>query len=261
MRKKIQDYIDNCLICLIANSSGNKREGEMQITEAPSKPFDVVHLDHYGPLPQADDGSKYVLVVVDAKTRYTWYFATCSTSAKETCDNLKFLWNVFGTPTEIVTDRGTAFTSREFATLIESYRIKHRKVAVASPWANGLAERSNRFLKPSLTKLSEDPNEWRLHLEKVQYVVNNTVNSSIKTTPSKLLLGFDQRNHTDSEISELVNEWTEINKDRDRHDLQEMAGEATAKIQHYTISRIMTRYTRNLRCTRQESMYSSATCK
>lgn len=52
-------------------------------------------------------------------------------------------------------------------------------MAVASPWANGLAERVNRFLRSSLTKLINDQYEWKDYLEKLQYVVNNTVNFSI----------------------------------------------------------------------------------
>lgn len=77
-------------------------------------------------------------------------------------------------------------------------------------WANGLAERSNRFLKSSLTKLSND-SEWKFYLDKVQYVVNNSFNSSIKTTPSKL--GYDQRKHADSELIQLVNNWVSGDSD------------------------------------------------
>lgn len=39
MRRKIRDYIDGCVVCLIANSSMNRREGEIQEQEAPKLPF------------------------------------------------------------------------------------------------------------------------------------------------------------------------------------------------------------------------------
>lgn len=65
----------------------------------------------------------------------------------------------FGKPNELVTDRGTAFTSKEFADFIETRGIKHRKVAIAAPWVNGTVERINRFLKTSLTKLIDNQAE------------------------------------------------------------------------------------------------------
>lgn len=44
--KKIRNYIGNCIKCLIANSSNHAREGEMQITSNPTKPFEIIHLDN-----------------------------------------------------------------------------------------------------------------------------------------------------------------------------------------------------------------------
>lgn len=84
--------------------------------------------------------------------------------------------------------------------------MSHRKVAVASPWANGLAERVNRFLKSSLMKVVEEADQWKKHIYSVQYVINNTHNSAIKSTPSKLLLGYNQRDHPDKDLSVLISQ-------------------------------------------------------
>lgn len=235
IRKRIRDYKDNCVTCLMADSSAHSREGELQVTSTALKPFEIVHLDHYGPLPQTVDNKKYVLVVIEAMSRYTWFFATRSTTSKESCEILKFLFNVFGAPKELVSDRGTAFTSREFSEFLDLYRIKHRKVAVASPWANGLAERANRFLKSALTKMTDDPEGWITHLDKIQYVVNNTFNSAIKTTPSKLLFGYDQRNHSDADLALFVNEIAELDEDimHVRKNLRDSAIEASDKLKKY----------------------------
>lgn len=64
MKKKVSEYINNCITCLLANSSVNSREGEMEITESPQVPFDTIHIDHFGPLCNSSDGSKHILVVV-----------------------------------------------------------------------------------------------------------------------------------------------------------------------------------------------------
>jgi hypothetical protein len=80
---------------------------------------------------------------------------------------------------------------------LNTFDIKHIHVAVASPWANGQVERANRFLKNTLAKLVNAHGDWKSKLIDAQYVLNNTFHKAINTTPSKLLLGYDQRNHTD----------------------------------------------------------------
>jgi len=76
--------------------------------------------------------------------------------APEVLRNLNIIFTTFGNPKILVSDQGTAFTSLEFAEFLQSREIKHRLVAVAAPWANGLVERINRFLKASLRKIVED---------------------------------------------------------------------------------------------------------
>jgi len=56
---------------------------------------------------------------------------------------------------------------------------KHRKIAVAVPWANGIVMRINRFLKSSLTKLINSSAEWKTYLGTMQYINNNTHHSVI----------------------------------------------------------------------------------
>ncbi|XP_011863443.1 PREDICTED: uncharacterized protein LOC105559622 [Vollenhovia emeryi] len=78
---------------------------------------------------------------------------------------LKKLHRNFGNPQILVTDRGTAFTSHEFTDFLKIRNIKHRQVAVTAPWANGVVERVNRFLKSSLKRLVEELREWNKALE------------------------------------------------------------------------------------------------
>lgn len=152
MRKRVRNYIENCVTCLMANSSTNRFEGQSQIESPPKAPFEIIHIDHFGPLQESENNCKFVCVIVDAFTRFTWLFPTKTTNSREVCNHLKFLFNVFGKPATIISDRGTAFTSAEFNKFLETLKIKIRKVAVASPWANGIVERFNRYLKTSLTK-------------------------------------------------------------------------------------------------------------
>lgn len=66
--------------------------------------------------------------------------------------------------------------------------IKHREVAIAALWANGLVERVNKFLKSSLRKVVGESNDWKHCIDPIQYVINNTCNSLLKASPSMLFL-------------------------------------------------------------------------
>jgi len=83
--------------------------------------------------------------------------------------------------------------------------IKHIMTAVASPWANGQVERVNRFLKSTLSKVNNQENKWKENLSKVQYVINNIFNKSIDSSPSRMLLGYEQRHGIDSHLRSLIN--------------------------------------------------------
>ena len=55
-----------------------------RFTCASYSPFEVIHLDYIGPLRQDDRGNSYILVLIDAFSRWMELFATKTTSALET---------------------------------------------------------------------------------------------------------------------------------------------------------------------------------
>lgn len=55
MRNKILDYISNCLVCIMANTSTHSKERKMQFIDNPSIPFQIIHLDHFGPLQETEN--------------------------------------------------------------------------------------------------------------------------------------------------------------------------------------------------------------
>lgn len=143
----------------------NSREGELQINDNHTVPFLTLLTDHFGPLIKTSNDLKHILIVVDAFTRYTWFFPVKSTRSKETIKHLFSLFLSFGNPETLITDRDTAFTSQEFAEFLRSHNIKHRQIAIGAPWANGIVKRINRFLKSCLKKLVTESKKWNTFLE------------------------------------------------------------------------------------------------
>lgn len=132
------------------------------------------------------DQYRYILATIDAFTKFVWLFPTKSTTTEEAVQHLTTLFDLFGFPERVISDRGSAFTSKSFTRFLEDRRIRHSMTAVTSPWTNGQIERVNRFLKSTLSKLIENPADWKNILGKTQFVINNTLRKAINATPSRM---------------------------------------------------------------------------
>lgn len=120
LRKRVYDYIDNCLAYLITNTLPNSRKGEIQVVDNLTKPFQILHTDHYGPLKESIDGHKHILLIMHLQDLPGFFqsnqlVSVKSTSSKETIKHFLWLFNTFGSPCTLVLDRGTALTSQEFS--------------------------------------------------------------------------------------------------------------------------------------------------
>lgn len=103
--------------------------------EKDTSPFCTLHLDHFGPLEETENGHKNIIVIIDAFTKFVWLFAFKLTGTNEAICHLNSLFGIFGYPKRIISDRGTAYTSTKFSEFFGEKDIKHVKIAVASPWA------------------------------------------------------------------------------------------------------------------------------
>lgn len=241
MRRKIKNYVMNCVTCLMASATANPKEGELQITPTARTPFQIMHTDHFGPLPEFRNGANHILLLIDSCSRFTWLFPVKSTTTRELVKHFLSLFDNYGNLNEIVSNRGTAFSSAEFVEFLRPRGIRHRMVAVASPWANGMVERINRFLKVSLKKVVDDSLDWLSKLAIIQYAINNTFHSATRASPSKLLLGYEMKNHSDSKLIEFLTDLakTENTPDQDlpwlkeRDTSRKLTIETTDKIKEY----------------------------
>jgi hypothetical protein len=77
-------------------------------TCASYNPFEVLHLDHIGPLRPDAKGNMFILVIIDEFSRWVELYPTAITTAVETASCIFQHFGRFGTPEVIYTDRGTA---------------------------------------------------------------------------------------------------------------------------------------------------------
>jgi transposase InsO family protein len=110
----------------------------------------MLHMDLCGPMRvESINGKKYILVIVDDYSRYTWVkFLRSKDEAPGTIITfLKRIQVLLQAPVRIVrTDNGTEFTNQELRTYFEDVGITHQTSSVRTPQQNGVVERRNRTL-------------------------------------------------------------------------------------------------------------------
>lgn len=131
MRSFVGKYINVCLKCQLYKH----RSGKIQINYIPIKkillPFHTLHLVHVGPFVISRRGKRYILVLVDAFTKLLLIEPVKTTSTRHVRKTLLQLMYLFGAPSGIISDRGTAFTSHIFNVFCDTYGFKHTINAVA----------------------------------------------------------------------------------------------------------------------------------
>nr|GFC81307.1 putative ribonuclease H-like domain-containing protein [Tanacetum cinerariifolium] len=110
----------------------------------------LLHMDLCGPMRIASiNGKRYILVIVDDYSRYTWVrFLRSKDEATEVIITfLKRITVLLQSPVIIIrTDNGTEFKNQVLKVYFDSVGISHQMSSVQTPQQNGVVERQNRTL-------------------------------------------------------------------------------------------------------------------
>lgn len=149
----------------------------------PSRPMERVHIDYAGPI----DG-QYLLVSVDAYTKFLDVVITPTISANRTVELCREFFSRYGPPDVLVTDHGTQFTSEQFTTFCKEIQSSHLLSAVNHPQSNGQAEKMVDTVKRVIAK---DPDNWKKQLLDFLYSYRYTPCSAAPEgkSPAELLFG------------------------------------------------------------------------
>ncbi|GJQ78632.1 hypothetical protein Trydic_g11738 [Trypoxylus dichotomus] len=202
--EKVTEYIRETYWFSNMKEKYGPREGLLHNIDKGNKPFNTLHIDHLGPLEKAKQYHRHILVTIDAFSKFIKLFPCKGTTSCETVIHLQHYFTMYSRPQRIISDRGTCFTSAEFKRFIDGNNIKHTLIATGVPRANGQIEVINRIITPMLAKLCTDKKNWNKMLHEVEFALNNTVNSSTKETPSKLLFGVPQTGLVSDELRQIL---------------------------------------------------------
>nr|GEV28971.1 retrovirus-related Pol polyprotein from transposon TNT 1-94 [Tanacetum cinerariifolium] len=112
--------------------------------------LNLLHMDLCGPMRVASiNGKKYILVIVDDYSRYTWTLFLCSKdeTPEVLTDFLTMIQiNLQALVITVRTDRGTKFLIKTLNAFFKKEGIEHQTSTARTPEQNGVVERRNRTL-------------------------------------------------------------------------------------------------------------------
>ncbi|GFX92326.1 retrovirus-related Pol polyprotein from transposon 17.6 [Trichonephila clavipes] len=135
------------------NKKTGKKEGFLNPISKEGIPLSTYHVDFIGPLPSTNKSYQHIFTIVDAFTKFTWLYPVKTVSAESALEKLKQQQKTFGYSFRIISDRGSAFTSKLFNDYCDEEIIQHLQIATSVPRGNGQVEQIHRTLIPILIKL------------------------------------------------------------------------------------------------------------
>lgn len=175
MTDDMQEFIKNCIHCITTRTGeivprplGTQIHGE--------KPNEVLHADFlYMGISSYE--FKYVLILRDDLSSYTWIWPSKAACADEAATALAKWISCFGTPVWLVTDQGSHFVNHTLKELTKEFRVQHHFTTAYSPWSNGSVERVCREVlcafKSLLSEWKLAPNDWPCVTECTQSIINH----------------------------------------------------------------------------------------
>ncbi|KAL0235895.1 hypothetical protein GEMRC1_002477 [Eukaryota sp. GEM-RC1] len=213
-KEDLTSHIQHCPSCQ-KNSNLPSARNTAQTTGnlIARRPFESLHVDTIGPLPEDVSKYKYVVVFVDSFTRFTVLVPLAKLNASEVAFALlEKVCSIFGIPASVHSDNGPEYANHIFEELCDFLNISESTAIPHYHQSNGVAERRNRDVLHTLRKLLADFNDydnWSGYLPMTQLLINCTKCRRTGFTPFEMVFGtdstIDPRNPPTKILEKLTN--------------------------------------------------------
>ncbi|GJS60942.1 retrovirus-related pol polyprotein from transposon TNT 1-94 [Tanacetum coccineum] len=144
--KFIKDHM--CSSCELGKAK--RKSFHTKTTPSSKRRLQLLHMDLCGPMQvESINGKKYVLVIVDDYSRYTWthFLRSKDETPGVLIDLLTLvLRGLHAQVTTVRTDKGTEFLNKTLHAYFAKEGIRHETSTARTPEQNGVVERRNRTL-------------------------------------------------------------------------------------------------------------------
>ena len=184
----IEDVVRRCQPCQESRPAPDR--APLSMWPWPDRAWSRIHIDFAEPV-----RGRYVLVVVDAFSKWVEAEVCTSISSRTTILQLRKMFARWGLPDMLVSNNATAFSSDEFQEFLHENGVQHRTIEPRHSQGNGMAERVVREVKLALQRCGGG--HWELCL--ANWLIRHRIvpHSTTGVPPAELMLGRRLRSKLD----------------------------------------------------------------
>ena len=197
MRKDIKHYVKHCHECQLAAVPRDVKRDVMHPSgtwKDRSNPFERWGFDLIGPLPETERGNKWIVTAIDYATRWPVAQALPDATAETLAEFVVHrIYRDYGSPKEIITDRGANLWAPAMEEAYDLLGAKHRGTTPYHPRTNGAVERFNGVIGKMLTKycIGQPRKAWDLYLDQALFATRIRTHTTTGFSPFYLLYGVN----------------------------------------------------------------------
>ena len=186
----VRSWCKSCVSCATRKSPTPKSRAGLQ-TIVTGYPMQIVCVDIMGPLPETQDGNKYVLVAADYFKKWVEAYGIPNQEALTVASKLvDDMFCRFSPPEQLYSNQGHQFESELVKEVCSLLQIRKTRTTPYIPQCNGMVERFNRTLLSILsTTVGNNPSNWEIHIRKVCFAYNSSRHSTTGYSPFFLMFG------------------------------------------------------------------------
>ncbi|KAH9246295.1 hypothetical protein BASA81_016152 [Batrachochytrium salamandrivorans] len=195
MKQDIKDAIRRCPECQLDQSAaGSFASTPIRPIPSVAQPFERWGVDFIQDLPETKAGNRHIVTAIDYATRWVVAKAVPNRDSATVASFLYDLMVSYGSPFEILTDRGSAFLSEGVKEFEALQRIRHHATTPYHPRTNGMVERMHAMVGHAITTLTQgQPERWDEYLAQTIFAIRVRKHAVTQHSPFFLLYGVDPR--------------------------------------------------------------------
>jgi len=230
MLQLITRIINKCEVCLKNKYERSPEKTKFELTETPSKPLEIVHIDIYFV------HKEIFLTVIDKFSKFASAYLLKTRNSLHIIQSLKHFFSHHGIPKLIISDNGLEFSSSLFKQFLELYNISHHLTSIKNSTGNSPVERLHSTLTEIIRIIQAQNKEKPISetMDEAILTYNNSIHTATKLTPFEAINGhFHSKNpfqfktipsstedylksHIEqySKLSKLIQDRVQLNKEK-----------------------------------------------
>jgi transposase InsO family protein len=216
--RDISVFCRTCLQCQYTRGGKTVPRPHLN-TFFPTRPNQQLHFDFFyvrDATSSAPETPTYVLVILDAYSRFVWLHAATNADAVTTVNAILQWFALFGKAQRFVSDQGSHFHNELLTLLEQRCLVQHHFTVAHAPWSNGRVERVNRELRELLSALITesrlDADCWPELLPVINFIINNTPTATLAGhSPAQVFIGHAPNSPLDIIFKPSMREFATVN--------------------------------------------------